>query len=183
MYRDEDDPFDERGLLKDGHVARVRMTLRDGKPMREFARPRITDAFGRPPGNRPGFLVSDHGREAKQQAYLDYENWVGSRWRDQDDPNGAGSSGPIGQREGDACTINGFAGRLRRDEDGKLVCVANKQSFNGSNGDEDEPEPDDPVLAQSDRRSISDIQKAHAQNMARLIAARDAADANAWRKR
>jgi hypothetical protein len=168
-----EDPFDERGLLKDGHVARVRMTMRDGKPTRELERPRVTDSFGRRPGNRPGFIVDANraARDAKARAYAAYELELGNRWRTRDDdpPTGAGSHGPIGQREGDLCTINGFAGVLRPGPDGKLVCVVtnNKQSFNGSNGD-DNPASD----------SIGDAK----QRLAELYAARDAEDANAWRR-
>jgi hypothetical protein len=181
-----------RRVLRDMH--RVRVRLADAQRSRE--RPRVTDSLGRPPGNRPGFLVSDHGRQAKAQAYADYENWTANRWRDQDDPNGAGSGGPRGFgnpppgayplsafAEGTSCTVDGSPGTLRRKGDW-LVCIPNRQGFNGAANGDDEPDPDlDPEMAQSDRRSVADIQKAHAQNMARLIAERDAETQNAWRKR
>jgi hypothetical protein len=137
MYRYED-PFDERGLLKDGRTARVRMTLKDGRPVCAFERPRVTDSFGRPPGNRPGFLVSDHGRHAKAQAYAAYERnlaraYLSDQDEDDDPPDGppAGAYPLTAAAEGSACTINGFPGTLQRRGDW-LVCVPNnKQSFNG----------------------------------------------------
>jgi hypothetical protein len=121
-----DDAFDEEGLLKDGRTARTRMMARDSRD-----RPRAVDGFGRPPGNRPGFILdaSPAAHDAKARAYRAYENWATNRWRDQDDDPVTG--GPRGQQEGDLCTTNGYAGVLRRDEDGKLVCVPNKKSFNG----------------------------------------------------
>jgi hypothetical protein len=36
---------------------------------------------------------------------------------------GAGEREFVGQREGDLCTLNGSRGRLRKDDNGKLVCV------------------------------------------------------------
>jgi hypothetical protein len=174
----DDDAFDENGLLKDGRTVRVRMSLKDAMALRD--RPRVTDAFGRSPGSRPGFLISDHGREAKAQAYLDYERELASRWRDQNYPNGAGSSGPIGQQAGDLCSINGAAGVLRPGPDGRLVCIPNKQSFKGSNGnDEDEPGPDDPEMAASDAATM----RKHRSKMRDEYSRYDDELTNAWRRR
>jgi hypothetical protein len=190
MFVDEDEDFEiinGKRVLRDQH--RIRVRLADAQHSR--ARASLTDGRGAPHmvGHRPGFIISRDARQqdAREQAYLDYQNWVGNRWRDQDEdddpPNGppAGAYPYTASAEGGACTINGFSGTLRRKGDW-LVCIPNRQGFNGAaNGDED---PDlDPEMAQSDRRSVADIQKAHAQNMARLIAERDAETQNAWRKR
>jgi hypothetical protein len=65
---------------------------------------------------------------------------------------------------------------------GWLVCKPTT-NFNGSNGDDD-PDPDlDFELAQSDRRTVADIQKAHSMNMARLYAQRDAQLSQQWRSK
>jgi hypothetical protein len=115
MQTNIDDAFDERGLLKDGHVARVRMTLKDG------AHPRLHDGRGGQVGCRPGFLVSDVGHEAKAEALWEYENWLTNRWRDQR---------PRDQQEGQSCTTSGGDPGTLQWRDGDLVCVA----------DDDEPD-------------------------------------------
>jgi hypothetical protein len=169
MYRDEDDAFDERGLLKHGHTARIRMTMRDA--MRERDRPRVHDGFGRPVGNRPGFLIdaSRTARDARELAYRSYDDWACNRWRDQDEDDDPPNGAPAGaypyrpELVGTSCTINGAPGQLVKQGDW-LVCKPTT-SFNGSangNGDEDEPE-----LAQSDadtmRRHKAKIQDEYAR--------------------
>jgi hypothetical protein len=185
LHQSNDDyAFDEDGCLKDGHTARFRMAMKDAMAMRD--RPRVTDGFGRPPGSRPGFLISDHGRQAKQQAYLDYENWVGNRWRDQE-PNP-----PVGAQAGDVCTVRnaeyidhqGEPGHMRWVA-GALICVPDslrsRQRANGSNGDPDL----DPEMAQSDHRLdrhlVANVQKAHARKMDALYQSLDQELASRWR--
>jgi len=82
QYRYDDD-FDETGVLRDGHTARVRMMLRDGG--------RAVD------GNqyRPGFRTGDADmRDARQKANDEYEHELTNAWRDagrkitQRDPQG-----------------------------------------------------------------------------------------------
>jgi hypothetical protein len=182
MYQtNEDDAFDERGLLKDGHVARVRMSMRDA--MREHERARITDAFGRRPGNRPGFLISGANADAKRRAYADYERDLANRWRDQDEdddpPNGppAGSYPYRPEAEGGACTINGRPGRLVKQGDW-LICRP-LQSFNGSaNSDQDEPALD-PEMAASD----ADTMRKHKAKMQDEYSRYDRQLREAWRRR
>jgi hypothetical protein len=176
MHVDEDEDFEiinGKRVLRDQH--RIRVRLADAKRSRDRSIP-LTDGRGAPHmvGHRPGFVIdaSRAARDAKAKAYEAYEHDLANRWRTRDDdPNGAGSSGPIGQREGDLCTLNGFPGVLRPGPDGKLVCVVSRQNFAGSNGpDEDEPD------AASD--SIKDAK----QRLAELYRQRDLADANAWRR-
>jgi hypothetical protein len=174
---DEDDAFDEDGLLKDGHVARVRMSMKDAMSMRDC--PRVTDAFGNRPGHKPGFIVSNDARQrdARAQAYADYERDLARAYKDQPP---AGAYPYSAAAEGGACTIDGRPGRLVKQGDW-LVCKPTT-SFNGSANGDDAPDPDlDPELAQSDRRTVADIQKAHSMKMARLYAQRDAELSQQWR--
>jgi hypothetical protein len=162
----EDDAFDERGLLKDGHVARVRMTMRDAMRMRE--RSQIHDGRGGPlnmAGHRPGFLLSDSNKRAIQPAYMDHENYLQNAWKRDAAPPGSYPYRP--DLEGSGCTVDGRPGVLVRSAENSdwLVCQPTKQSFSGSNN----PEP------------ASDSVRDHRRRMAELYAARDAEDANAWR--
>jgi hypothetical protein len=162
-----------RRVLRDRH--RIRVRLADAQHSRD--RPRVTDSFGRPPGNRPGFILdaSRASRDARQQSYLDYETDLQNAWkRDQQAPAGAYPYRP--ELVGSACTINGADGRLVKQGD-FLVCKPTT-SFNGSNGNEDEP---DPELAQSDHRTVADIQKSHVQKMNALYQSLDQELASRWR--
>jgi hypothetical protein len=137
-----DDAFDERGCLKDGHVARVKMTMRDGQPVRTFAP--VHDGHGLRPGHRPGFLIDANraGRDEKAQAYADYDFQISRAYLDQ--PTGAGSVDPLGAQEGDICTVRnaefpddqGAPGHVRMLK-GRLVCVPDRQrqQANGSQPD------------------------------------------------
>lgn len=105
-------------VLRDGHRARFRMT--DSRP----ATLGLHDGRGGVVGHRPGFVVATDAaalNDAKAKAYDEVEAAMTSAWMDP--ITGAGSHDLIGQREGDLCTLNGFAGRMRRGQDGKLTCV------------------------------------------------------------
>jgi hypothetical protein len=165
-----DDAFDENGLLKDGHVFRVRMSMKDAMKMRDN-RPVLHDGRGGVPGHRPGFVMTDNSAAKRRldDAYRDYERDLVSAYKTQDQDNppiGEGSKGPRGQQVGDPCTINGWPGHLKM-VNGKMTCIPDRQSFNGSNDDDD----DDPERAQSDR----------AKRKADAYAQYDAALTNAWR--
>jgi hypothetical protein len=83
-----DDAFDERGLLKDQHTYRVRLPLMDHDPTH---RRRIVDAAGNDglALNKPGYRLlqdDDAGRQAIADAHekylYDLENaWRGDAWR------------------------------------------------------------------------------------------------------
>jgi hypothetical protein len=119
---------------------------------------------------------------------------------DQDNPpTGFGSNGPRGstvgqpppgaypyrpELEGSSCTLDGRPGVLTRSAQNSnwLVCrpIEQQQSFVGSANGDDGP---DPELAQSDRRSVADVQRAHAKKMSRLYAQRDAELSQQWRSK
>ena len=117
--------------------------------------------------NRPGFRTSEQilgdsaeGKVARQRvadANAAYERRVTQAYRQDSifeentdrlskSPTGASERQFIGQREGDLCTINGYPGRLRSDENGQLQCVADH----------------DP---QNDHRSLSDKMQDHEVRM------------------
>jgi hypothetical protein len=152
------------------------MSMKDAMDQRD--RPRIHDGRGGIVGTRPGFVVSDVNRDARRQAYLDYERDLANAYKDQGRPP-AGAYPFAEHLVGTACSQNGFPGRLQRQGDW-LVCVPDRKGFNGSNGDEDEP---DLEMAQSDRRTVADIQKSHAQKMSQLYAERDAELSQQWRSK
>jgi hypothetical protein len=133
-----DDAFDENGLLKDGHTARVPVHLRDGLPNPPVRR-RALDAADREalascrPGYRYPNLAHDSMRERRAwaaDAYAEVEHRLQNAWRDSNGNTGFGSSGFRGQQEGDACTVRGqeypdsfgSPGHLER-RNGRLVCV------------------------------------------------------------
>lgn len=78
---DDDEPFDERGILKDGRSARVPMMMRDAmSPLqRAVAQHRLAmqlhDGHGGPVGHKPGYAFSTDAsqNDAKEQAYAAYD--------------------------------------------------------------------------------------------------------------
>jgi hypothetical protein len=126
-YLDDDDD----DILRDGETLRVRMTMMDSALSDRL---RVTDAAGSAVGlNRPGFrllrggnagdqLARDRLAEMRSEAYRLADEANVNAWKNP--PIGVGSRGPIGQREGDLCMINGFPGHLRPDANGRLTCVA-----------------------------------------------------------
>jgi hypothetical protein len=100
----------------------------------QFPRPNrrslITDAWGGTEGlHRPGWRIADGGiigdqcvRDECQRAYDEYRQELENAWKN-DPPTGFGfPSATRGQQEADACTINGYLGRLEM-IDGALTCV------------------------------------------------------------
>jgi hypothetical protein len=84
---DDDDAFDEHGLLRDGHAYVVSLTMRDSLPplQRAVANLRVTDGEGGTRGlSRPGFrlAVSDARRKTVQR---DPMGRVLSTWESEED--------------------------------------------------------------------------------------------------
>jgi hypothetical protein len=174
---DDDDDFEiinGKRVLKDQR--RLRVSLFDAQRLREdpWRSPIHDGRSGQPNmvGHRPGFLLGDSNRRAREQAYQDYENWATNRWRDQDDPPNGSVVGqaPLGAypysaaKEGSSCTIDGRPGVLVRATENSnwLVCKPIKQNLSGSS---------DPERAQSDAANAKEA----------AYRAYDTALANAWR--
>jgi hypothetical protein len=80
-YRNDDDAFDERGLLRDGRVYRAKLTMMDHDPTH---RRRIVDASGDALGlHRPGYRVFDVDDvgDVKAEARRRYEQELCDSWR------------------------------------------------------------------------------------------------------
>jgi hypothetical protein len=166
MTKDDLDPFDERGILKDGHSSRISMTMRDS--LRNNLR--ITAGDGTLDGlHRPGFRVASDAsqRDGVKLALADYRDWVTTAWRGKD--AGKGKIEPVSkitgtgsgefrseQQEGSVCTINGENGYIRNG-----VCV-----------------PGQPEL-----KPIKLDANAHRSRMARVYDAYDREISNAWSMR
>jgi hypothetical protein len=129
---DDDDAFDERGILKDGRSYRVPLRMMDAM-QRDVARhgARITDAMGEsgPALRRPGYRVSD-AFPRDWSVYDAYDEEVSRMWENKPSTSN-GSSGPRSAQPGDSCTLNGRAGRLRS-IGGSLVCVPDNGQFRGN---------------------------------------------------
>jgi hypothetical protein len=145
---DDDDIFDDRGLLKDKHSARVPMMMRDGltdlqRSVRDhYAPARVVDAFGdsgaglHRPGSRylvAGAGTADHAvlvmrdhlrREARDQ----YIAELTSAW--QRKPTQDLGGGVREAQPGDVCTVRGPEYPLDQSApghlDARLVCVPDK---------------------------------------------------------
>jgi len=146
MRKVTDDDFDENGLLKDGHTYRVPMRMADSNSTR-----RTLDAALHRPGFRAATALDDaalaDARDAREQAYRDYDERVSTAWIDSADDtfdrtmrvlerlqDAADDTGE-GSVEGASCTVKndtykndfGAPGHLRRDaKSGKLICVPDK---------------------------------------------------------
>jgi hypothetical protein len=137
-YADEDDAFDERGVLRDGHSTRLPLMMRDSLQddiARSTAgRSRLEDSAGRRPGNRPGFVFDSSGSNAEtRKAYAEHDAWLRDAHLNQ--PPTGDSLSFVGQRAGDVCTVRSGGGKYGpegapghlKNIDGELVCVADQQ--------------------------------------------------------
>jgi len=126
---DDEDAYDENGILKDGHALVVPLRMMDAmqKDIHEhFSGAKITDgAF-----HKPGFRVSATVTRDRS-IYDSYDAEVASAYKNV----GAVESEVRGQREGDSCTVKsgqglygpeGSPGHLQMVE-GELVCVADSK--------------------------------------------------------
>jgi hypothetical protein len=177
---DDDDLFDEHGLLRDGKTYRVPMSARDSlTPLqRAVAASQLHDAHGRPAGHRPGFVfdAGSDARDAMRELYRQHDAEEAERWRRPTKPEpiesitGVGSHGFTGAHEGDMCTVRGpeypkdfgSPGHLWFRQ-GKLVCV-----------------PDEPRSDSHDAAPKSPAE--HRRNMDQIYAEYDAEQQSAWRK-
>jgi hypothetical protein len=110
-YRNDDDAFDENGILRDGHTVRVPLQMRDAmrraSNMRDGGHHRLErDPYAR---HRPGQRFGDMAAlDAKERAYREYEQRQCDAWK---------------AREGDLCTINGAPAHLNA----QLECVPDRR--------------------------------------------------------
>jgi hypothetical protein len=132
---DDDDPFDEFGVLRDGRSVRVSMQMRDAAmadSQRDAAR-RFDDRLAL---HRPGprYSTDQAGIDAKAKAYADSVVELTTAWQRKpvaDADTGFGSGEFQGAMEGDVCTVReggvdeGSPGHLRM-VSGKLTCVPDR---------------------------------------------------------
>jgi len=142
---DDDDAFDERGVIRDGYGMRVPLEFMDStqKAVRTDARKKVTqfDPFGRVKStyeeeeansmmtdaelalHRPGYRTSATVNDDEAvKAYNEYVRNLTDSWRkcDAQPPPGAY---PLSAGAGTACAINGAPGALVESDDGEwLVC-------------------------------------------------------------
>jgi hypothetical protein len=81
IRQNDDDDYDERGVLKDGRKIRVSLMMRDGmSPLQRAVAQhsvamRLHDGFGGPVGHKPGYVFSTDAslNDAKERAYAAYD--------------------------------------------------------------------------------------------------------------
>ncbi len=125
----DDDPFDERGVLRDGRTAITSVMLRDSadNSWRKEMDRRFHDGHGGSVGHRPGFVVGRSvNNDARERAYATYDAEIGRAWANA--PVGAGDRGQRGAQEGDQCTIDGAPGHMRMVPNVGLQCVADRST-------------------------------------------------------
>jgi hypothetical protein len=135
---DDDDVFDERGLLKDGARARVPLMMRDSDSLSEVQRSVMADGLRRDAArrfglndslalHRPGqrFCTDEAARARVEEVYQDEKRKLQDAWRQPvaNSETGVGSHEFRGQQPGDQCTINGAPGHLNH----RLECVPDKE--------------------------------------------------------
>jgi hypothetical protein len=127
---DDDSPFDENGVLKDGRS--VRVSLMDATR----ARQQLHDGKGGQPGHRPGFAFTDTSvRDRREQAYQDYERDLCNSYLNVDAEDAKDAESYRAAALGSVCTVKGeeypddfgAPGHVRR-VGGELVCVPDRQS-------------------------------------------------------
>lgn len=116
---DDDDAFDERGLLRDGKRTYVSLMMKDS--LTPLQRAIAQDAATRrgfddsQAKQQPGPVFAD--RSAARQAYEDAKAEAQDAWRN------PAPDAVRGQKPGDVCTINGAPGHLNA----RLECVPDRQ--------------------------------------------------------
>ncbi len=75
-----DDAFDENGVLKDGRSVRVALLMMDGKTQRSVS---LSDGLGNRAGNCPGYVMLDNDDRAehRQQMYDFQKAELSARWK------------------------------------------------------------------------------------------------------
>jgi hypothetical protein len=188
----DDDTFEYingKKCVRDGHQLRVPVYLMDGAldPLQRAVAAsgvRVTDAFGGDTmGSRPGWRIgvedgsgssidalSHHRRVSGAAMYQTYDAEISQRWRGEDADEDLAPGTPYVGAEGQACTINGFPGRLVKGKDGELFC---------------RPIAADSVIdncSEEDNCTIGQVIHDHQINMARIYAEIDAEISRAWRQ-
>ena len=183
-------------ILRDGHVLRVPLMLRDGiNPSLTALQRSVANRYALSDAElascRPGFRYprSRSRAAADRQAMYDaYDKAVSDAYLKPlgfgNDPalTGAGSHGPRQEPPaGSPCTRNGFPGVWRRDDDGQMVCdisaaAARADAKARSRRDPDEDEDDD-----DDRPSVAQAASDHQARMKRIYDALDQELREAWR--
>ena len=191
---EDPDVFDSRGILKDGAVARVRMSMRDAAddgPLdpgelahrlqmldaeRRRQGPVVTDAAGdslfglRKPGFR--YLTGGSHRDQRDRERLHdarrqaHIDYVRDLEGSWRTPaSTVGAHANSSPAEGDLCTTSGgFSGTWQTNEDGELVCLADPRT----NGD-------------SAGKTLQQLQLDHASVMEAAYAAHDEWLRNQWK--
>jgi hypothetical protein len=141
---DDDDAFDERGLLRDGRRARVPLMMRDSDGLSDLQRSVMADSMQRDAAKRfglndslalhkPGqrFCTDEAARDAVEQARREWIDEMTTAWQRKPTEDLSGEF--RGAQEGDVCTVReggideGSPGHLRM-VNGKLTCVPDKRS-------------------------------------------------------
>jgi hypothetical protein len=78
---DDDDAFDEAGVLKDGRSLRVPLSFMDAYHRAEFNDVAVHDGLGNPAGHRPGFVYETTLARPAHHARDAYVKWLGEAWR------------------------------------------------------------------------------------------------------
>jgi hypothetical protein len=154
MIRSYDDQFDDDGVLRDGAVYRVPLSMRDGRPPLRADADTATGAYTGPAiftdgrsndptaGCRPGWripIIND--RRAVRDAYAEYENALKDAYRQQDGED----------EDGDECEACGGYGVVNEDH------------------------------SHADRRPLDQTIQDHRTQMNQLYADRDAELSQMWR--
>jgi hypothetical protein len=179
----EAEALDANGIMRSGVIARHQQ-FADGRALFDSGQLVVTDFDSTgSSGNRPGWRCSDSPihRQAMNDARAAYLHDLQTAYKN---PSEFGERGMIGQREGDLCTIDGRAGRLRS-VNGQLRCVLPDR------GTGEMPDADDDVDTASDRRTVDhrtvdrrtvdQISAEHQQKMSVLLADHAAWLSQQWR--
>jgi hypothetical protein len=121
FHHTDDDDTDLRKILKDGERMHVPLRMMDGL-QRDIAQYFVSAGDGTDSAlasYRPGYRIID-AAQRDLNAYTAYDADVQTAW--QKPP----SSGFVGQREGDLCTIDGAPGHLKK-INGEHRCVPDRE--------------------------------------------------------
>jgi hypothetical protein len=184
-------------ILRDGHVLRVPLMLRDSAnpaltPLQRAvaSRRQLSDAEVR--SSRPGFRYGSRPASDRQAMYDAYDRGIADEYLKPlgfgTDPalTGTGSQGPRQEPpEGGVCTRDGFPGVWRRGDDGKMVCdiaaarrnadakARLRSRIDDPDEDDEEDEDNGDDERTDDRRSVAQVAADHQRSMQRLYDERD----------
>jgi hypothetical protein len=191
-HDDDDDVFDENGLLRDGATYHVPVSMRDALPplQRAVANLRVVDGSGGTQGlSRPGFRLS--ADDVRKTTVRDPSGRVKETWEEEEDEPERETSDAISALDAAYASyerdlVNAYKRPAGLND--SVTDALRVQGYEPEKDDEDEDEDDDDDEEEESRRrvdarSVQQLMQDHRQRMDDVYGRYDQELSEAWRSR